>query len=74
MMYWKTYRMDWDDWTLFAFIVDSIFFTHKVFCIFDPLFFPILLPEVLKFDTWVKYWKYIEVSAATKKKEKLEIY
>jgi hypothetical protein len=42
-------------WTFFSFVVDDVFFTNKVFRIADPVFLPVLLPEVLEFEAGVKY-------------------
>jgi hypothetical protein len=42
-------------WTFFSLIVNDIFFANKVFCIADPLFLPVLLPEVLELEARVKH-------------------
>jgi hypothetical protein len=42
-------------WTFFSLVVNDIFFANKVFCVVDPLFLPVLLPEVLKLEARVKY-------------------
>ena len=44
---------DDDDATL-ALIVDNILFVHQVFRIIHPFFFPVLLSEIFKPETWMK--------------------
>ena len=41
--------------SFFFLIVDDVFFTNKFFRIVDPVFLPVLLPEVLEFEAGVKY-------------------
>jgi len=56
---WGTYRISHSrsggDQTLFALIVNSILFAHEILRTVNPLLFPTLLPEVLKFKAWMKY-------------------
>ena len=33
-----------------------VYFEYEVFCIIDPLFFPFLLSEVFKLESWMKDW------------------
>ena len=46
--------MSGDDNGILAFIVDDVLFAHKIFCPIHPFFFPVLLSEVLKLETWMK--------------------
>jgi len=39
---------------MFALIVMKIFFANKIFRILDPVFFPVLLAEVLEFESRMK--------------------
>ena len=43
-------------WAFFSLIVSDVFFTDKVFRIVYPLFLPVLLPKILKFEAGVKYY------------------
>ena len=40
--------------TTLALIADEVLFAHKIFCPIHPFFFPVLLSEVLKLETWMK--------------------
>ena len=43
-----------DDNTALALIAGDVLFTHQIFCIIQPFFFPILLSEILELETWMK--------------------
>jgi hypothetical protein len=53
-MYWIGVVRSGDNQAAFALIVENVLFVHKIFCIIHPFFFPALLLEVLKLETWMK--------------------
>jgi hypothetical protein len=43
-----------NDYAALALIADDVLFAHKIFGGIDPFFFPVLLSEVLKLESWMK--------------------
>ena len=46
-------RSGGDD-TALALIAGDVLFTHQIFHIIQPFFFPTLLSEILELETWMK--------------------